>query len=82
MPVTRKKNGKVMAILNAVLIFGVAVVADAIYIFKTIQNENGFDITLVKNADLRILISSMLAGIVLGVAVYWFTKMNAKKKSN
>lgn len=81
-PITRKKNGNVMAILNAVLVFGIAVVADAIYIFRTIQSENGFDITMVKNADLGILFGSILTGIVLGIAVYWLTKMKTKKKSN
>lgn len=79
MPVTRKRDGRVMALLNGILVFGISIVVDALYIFKTIQNENGFDITLVRNADGRVLLTMLVAGVALGSIVYKLTEIRTIK---
>ena len=79
-PVTRKKSDKVMAVLNGVLVFGIAVVVDFLYLFQKIQSEEGFDITLISSANWMLVGVITLAGIVVGIIAYIVTKMFVTKK--
>lgn len=74
-PVTRKKSDKTMAILNGVLIFGIAIVVDFLYLFQKVQSSEGFDITLIQGANWGLVAGITLAGVVVGVAAYFITKI-------
>lgn len=78
-PVTRIKKSKVTAILNGLLIFGIAVVADGVYLFRQIQTESGFDITLIKQVNAAVMLWIAFAGGIAGIAVYHITKSLKKK---
>lgn len=79
-PVTRKKSDKVMAILNGVLIFGIAIVIDFLYLFRKVQSSEGFDITLIGNANWVLVGTITIVGLVLGIIAYIVTKIFATKK--
>ena len=80
-PVTRKKSDNIMAVLNGVLIFSIAIIIDFLYLFQRIQSENGFDITLIGGANWKLLGGILLAGIAAGVVVYFITKLYIAKKN-
>lgn len=77
---TRKKSDKVMAILNGVLIFGIAIVVDFLYLFQQVQSSEGFDITLIGNANWSLVGLIIGIGVVLGVVAYIVTKKFTAKK--
>lgn len=81
-PVTRKRSDKIMAILNGVLIFGIAIVADFLYLFQKVQSSKGFDITLIHGANWGLVGGITLAGVVVGVIAYFITKTFTAKKNN
>lgn len=80
-PVTRKKSDNVMAILNGVLIFGIAIVIDFLYLFQKVQSEEGFDITRIGEANWGLVGIITIAGLVVGVIAYMITKMFVNKKA-
>lgn len=80
-PVTRKKSDNVMAILNGVLIFGIAIVIDFLYLFQKVQSEEGFDITRIGGANWGLVGIITIAGLVVGVIAYMITKMFVNKKA-
>lgn len=79
-PVTRKKSDKVMAILNGVLVFGIAILVDFLYLFQQIQTSEGFDITRIGSANWMLVVSVTVAGAVVGIVAYIVTKMFTAKK--
>lgn len=80
-PVTKKKSDNVMAILNGVLIFGIAIVIDFLYLFQKVQSEEGFDITRIGGANWGLVGIITIAGLVVGVIAYMLTKMFVNKKA-
>lgn len=80
-PVTKKKSDNVMAILNGVLIFGIAIVIDFLYLFQKVQSEEGFDITRIGGANWGLVGIITIAGLVVGVIAYMITKMFVNKKA-
>lgn len=81
-PVTKTKSAGVSAILNGVMIFGIAIVIDFLYLFQKVQSEDGFDITLIKNANAGTLAIITVVGAVAGIVVYFLSKMVLAKKEN
>lgn len=81
-PVTKTKSAGVSAILNGVMIFGIAIVVDFLYLFQKVQSEDGFDITLIKNANAGTLAIITVVGAVAGIVVYFLSKMVLAKKEN
>lgn len=81
-PVTRKKSDNIMAVLNGVLIFGIAIVTDFLYLFQRIQSSDGFDITRISGANWGIVSIITFAGAAVGIIVYIITKIFVKKKQN
>lgn len=79
-PVTKKKSKKVMAVLNGVLVFGIAILIDFLYLFRQIQTSEGFDITRIANADWMFIGIVTAAGAVFGAVAYIVTKMIAARK--
>lgn len=79
-PVTKKKSKKVMAVLNGVLVFGIAILIDFLYLFRQIQTSEGFDITRIANADWMFIGIVTAAGAVIGAVAYIVTKMIAARK--
>ena len=69
-PVTKKKSKKVMAVLNGVLVFGIAILIDFLYLFRQIQTSEGFDITRIANADWMFIGIVTAAGAVIGAVAY------------
>ena len=58
-------------LLYSLLFFGIAIVADFIYLFGKIQNKDGYDITQVMDADPMILGIITVGGIAVSVIVYF-----------
>lgn len=79
-PVTKKKSKKVMAVLNGVLVFGIAILIDFLYLFRQIQTSEGFDITRIANADWMFIGIVTAEGAVIGAVAYIVTKMIAARK--
>ena len=79
-PVTKKKSKKVMAVLNGVLGFGIAILIDFLYLFRQIQTSEGFDITRIANAEWMFIGIVTAAGAVIGAVAYIVTKMIAARK--
>lgn len=73
-PVTREKSKNIMAVLNGVLICGIAIIVDFLIIFRQIQTEDGFKITLIANTNW------MLVGVIVGGLTYVITKLVVSKK--
>lgn len=80
-PTTRVKSDKVMAILNGVLVFGIAIVIDFLYLFQQVQSEEGFDITLIGDANWMFVAIVTVAGVVIGAVAYIVTKIFTAKKA-
>lgn len=80
-PVTKEKSKNLSAILNGVLIFGISIVIDFLYLFKQIQSKSGFDVTLIKNTNWGIVGIITLAGVLLGAATYFIMKKVREGKS-
>lgn len=81
-PVTKTKSASVSAILNGVMVFGIAIVVDFLYLFQKVQSEDGFDITLIKNANAGTLVTITVVGAVAGIVIYFLSKMVLAKKEN
>lgn len=81
-PVTRKKSDRIMGLLNGVLIFGIAVVIDFLYLFQKVQSSEGFDITLIGDANWTLVGFIFGLGLALGAGAYILTKMFTSKKQN
>lgn len=73
-PVTREKSKNIMAVLNGVLVCGIAIIVDFLIIFRQIQTEDGFKITLIANTNW------MLVGVIVGGLTYVITKLVVSKK--
>lgn len=80
-PVTKVKSTNLTALLNGVLVFGIAVIIDFLYLFGQIQNDEGFDITLIKNADMSTVGIITLVGAATGLLVYFLCKALKKRKA-
>jgi thiamine transporter len=79
-PVTKKKSADVSAILNGIMILGIAIVIDFLYLFQQIQSEDGFDITGIKNTNWSTVAIITLVGAVIGIAVYFISKTVIQKR--
>lgn len=79
-PVTKKKSDNVMAILNGVLVFGIAIVIDFLHLFQKVQSDEGFDITRISEANWTLVAGVTIAGLVIGVIAYIVTKIFVNKE--
>ena len=81
-PVTREKSKNIMAVLNGVLVCGIAIIVDflIIIIFRQIQTEDGFKITLITNTNWMLVGVILLVGVIVGGLTYVITKLVVSKK--
>lgn len=81
-PVTREKSKNIMAVLNGVLVCGIAIIVDFLIIFRQIQTEDGFKITLIANTNWMLVGVILLVGVIVGGLTYVITKLVVSKKEN
>lgn len=79
-PVTREKSKNIMAVLNGVLVCGIAIIVDFLIIFRQIQTEDGFKITLIANTNWMLVGVILLVGVIVGGLTYVITKLVVSKK--
>lgn len=79
-PVTREKSKNIMAVLNGVLVCGIAIIVDFLIIFRQIQTEDGFKITLITNTNWMLVGVILLVGVIVGGLTYVITKLVVSKK--
>lgn len=81
-PVTREKSKNIMAVLNGVLVLvcGIAIIVDFLIIFRQIQTEDGFKITLIANTNWMLVGVILLVGVIVGGLTYVITKLVVSKK--
>ena len=78
--VTREKSKNIMAVLNGVLVCGIAIIVDFLIIFRQIQTEDGFKITLIANTNWMLVGVILLVGVIVGGLTYVITKLVVSKK--
>lgn len=78
----REKNSKVYTALTSVSLLSIiaVIVYDAISVFGAIQSEEGFDITLISNANFSLMGIISAVGIVLSVVLFIIAKQGYEKK--
>lgn len=79
-PVTKEKSESVSAILNGVMVFGISIVTVFLYLFKQVQSEEGFDITLIRNTNWSTVAIIIAIGVVSGIIIYFASKALSKNK--
>ena len=79
-PVTREKSKNIMAVLNGVLVCGIAIIVDFLIIFRQIQTEDGFKITLIANTNWMLVGVILLVGVIVGGLTYVISKLVVSKK--
>ena len=79
-PAVKRKSTRVAAVLNGVLVFGISVVIEFLYLFQQIQGEDGFDITLIRNTNWITALLILVIDIGAGIIVYCFSRVIIKKK--
>ncbi len=79
-PVTREKSKNIMAVLNGVLVCGIAIIVYFLIIFRQIQTEDGFKITLIANTNWMLVGVILLVGVIVGGLTYVITKLVVSKK--
>ena len=75
------QQDKRSAVLNGVGVLAllVGIVFDALYIFSKLQNEEGFDITGLQNANLLILLIVSVCSVSVWLILYLISKYNKSK---
>lgn len=70
----------IVAVLNGVLVCGIAIIVDFLIIFRQIQTEDGFKITLIANTNWMLVGVILLVGVIVGGLTYVITKLVVSKK--
>ena len=69
------------AMLYSLLVMGIAIVADFIYLFGKIQDKDGFDISLIKSANPMVLGLITASGMIVSIVIFFLITVFVDNKN-